>query len=203
MPKIDNNLQIEDYSHLVNQAKKVQERYSDFTGSEKQVRELRTRLNRLSRSLNNLRKSKSKPIRANLKHFKSKIDNLRKYIKIVTDRLNKQLKKDNKNNRSKLADKLQPIMTNFCRHHHLAPLPVPDDALKKTMTKLQRYDVMLGAVKNKAHQEQLKHAIAVDGKAITGNGEIVGIGKKLTFCGSQSQLDALTKFASKNGIVLK
>lgn len=209
-PEITKDLQIRNYNTLVNDAKLIQKKYINFTNNHdnKQIRNLKTKLNRLSRSLNDLRKEKSKPYRKNLKIFKANIDNLRNIIGVVTNKLNQPLKATKEYKLEKQTSKDQLLVNNICNRYNVPSIQISHNTFKRTLSKAKKIAIIVQAAKAKAKYQALQSAKIFNGKAIEVdvNGEIrksLGIAKRLTFMGSPEKLDELLSFAKVHHIVLK
>lgn len=208
--KVTRDLKITDYNHLLKESELIERKYRGFVGNEKQCRNLKRKMNAVSRQLNNLRKKKAKPYRASLHQFKANIDALRVHIKNVSKVMNKQLKVYQKKHDDWIKRRCQPEWDQICIIRGLNKSPVPDDIIaRRSYTRKNRTDLMVGIANRRRLRLQLDNAIDVNEKAVNvdDNGEIKPIkhalAKRLTFLGTRLQWQELMEFAKQNRIHLK
>lgn len=203
--RVTSDLQVANYNKLILDARTVRDEYIGFIGTAKDCRDIKRKFNAVRRKWNDLRKDKARPYRKQLKSFKSQIDALRNILGQVTDAMNKQLKIYKKQRLQKMIDDdLKPSMKQICKSRGIKELPIPDEALKLSMSKKKRLSFMAGVADKAENVQRLKAARSIGGKAVdTDTGEVVGLSKCLEFKGSQEQLNALLLFAKKQGIILQ
>lgn len=208
---VNNDLQIQGYADLIKKSEAIEKKYKGFIGTEKQCRALRRQTNKVSRELNNLRKEKARPYRKILKHFKAQIDVLRQNVKVVSASMSKQIDIYAKRDANKIKQRCKPSWEKVLAVRGLKPRPVPDDIVaKKSYTRKDRTDIMVGIANTLKQQKEFSNAMIVHGKPVIVNkdtGEMKpiqgAIAKKFSFVGTKLQWLDLIRYAKKDGIQLK
>lgn len=204
-------MNVRNYQHLVQAsqliAKQAQQLAQKGNISKKDARSFRVKINKLRRALNKRKRFYGK----GYKHLSKQVNNLRSILSEGTDSLNQRLDKFKAQDQKQIKEKLKPILHRMCQVHQIPDQPVPDEALKLSMSKKKRVHTLLLAVqqglvdtKQYVYDQRLRIANVQHDQAVDGDtGNVLGVAQKYCLMGKPSAVHQLKADAKKLHIYLK